>query len=1214
MSQKFKSEVELQALNNATTDTDKFLVSDSGVVKYRTGNEVLSDLGITLNTASKLQHQVKAGVAINKGQAVYVASSDGTNMIVGLASNASEATSSKTMGLLDATVAINGFANVVTEGLLDGLNTVGANAGDPVWLGTGGNLIYGLLNKPYAPAHLVFIGIVTRVNANNGEIFVKVQNGFELNEIHDVDLKTTTPVNGHVLGFDGTLWVNKTIAGWLGYTPWNPGNDGSGSGLDADLLDGYHASAFQLALTNPVTGTGTLNYVSKFTSGTTLGNSLIYDNGTNVGIGTSSPSQRLDVNGNLSIGDGTNSDQNILIRYGSSSGAYGAVRFSQSGTNNSTIHAFSTAWQGGTIYNSSTGAININGSSGVTFGAWNNIDAAFNTGGAFYFKNNVGIGTTTPTAKLHVTDTNKVFDGYGNINVFTSNSAATNTGGSIAFGGENTTTGTTPYVFAKIQGIKDVSASSWDGALLFGTTQSNSAVTEKMRITSTGNVGIGTTSPSEKLHISGNTLVTGTLEVDTVNNGVGDFLTRTAGGIVTRRTAAEVRSDIGAQAALTNPVTGTGTLNFVSKFTSTGSTLGNSQIFDNGTSVGIGTSGPLNKVDIVSSNNDSFGAITVRPSNQTQTLSLGWQGVSASLNFIVNAGASERMRITSVGNTGINTSIPETRLQIEDITKVLTNNVAGVAQGTLSLVSTDAQAANIGASLVFGGNYIDSNSTRIAYAAITGRKSNGTTSNADGYLSFLTWRTSGLTEAMRITSAGNVGIGTNSAGTRLYVDYTTNGSDGIVSRNLSAGTSAFGYVGAFNNLTNGIDLRSYSSTHASFPSTSVIQSSSGQTGGTIITQSGANPIRFNTNASERMRILGTGEVGIGTTTPSFPLSFGTGLGNKIALYDASSGNGYGFGVQPSLLQMFSNAVGDDITFGYGNSASMVRNVTFKGTGNVGIGTTAPVDKLDVNGSIRFRANTPSFTGAIDSGVLDFVPTSIFPTDPQIRLAAIGTATVGSSICFITGLSTTVAERMRITSSGFVGIGTTAPTYRLQVSDTIASVTAFGNFAALQSIGGTGYRWSLNNDSTFRLQYTTNGFSTITTPLFVTSNGALGVGVTPTNTAGRLEAANDIVAFSSSDKRWKTNIKNIDSPLEKISQINGVEFDWIEDEPVHGNKGHDIGVIAQEIEKILPDAVQTRESGMKAVKYEKVIPLLIEAVKEQQKQIEELKQLLNGFTK
>ena len=225
MSQKIKTSVEIDGslsasqIANATTDTDKFLVSDNGTVKYRTGAEMLSDLGVSQGIASRIQHQVKAGVAINKGQAVYVTSADGTNMIVGLASNASESTSSKTMGLLNATVSTNGFADVITEGLLSGLDTSTAVVGNPVWLGTGGNLIYGLANKPYAPEHLVFIGIVTRVNANNGEIFVKVQNGFELEELHNVDLQTTTPINGHLLGYNGTLWVNKTIAGWLGYTP-----------------------------------------------------------------------------------------------------------------------------------------------------------------------------------------------------------------------------------------------------------------------------------------------------------------------------------------------------------------------------------------------------------------------------------------------------------------------------------------------------------------------------------------------------------------------------------------------------------------------------------------------------------------------------------------------------------------------------------------------------------------------------------------------------------------------------------------------------------------------------------------------------------------------------------------------------------------------------------------------------------------------------------
>ena len=162
---------------------------------------------------STIKHKVKLGLAISKGQAVYVSSADGTNMIVSKASNTSEATSSKTMGLLETGGVTNAQVNVVAEGLLAGLNTSTAVIGDPVWLGTNGDLIYGLTNKPYAPAHLVFIGVVTRVNSSNGEIFVKVQNGFELREIHDVDLITNIPTNNQLLAYNSTtqLWANKSV-------------------------------------------------------------------------------------------------------------------------------------------------------------------------------------------------------------------------------------------------------------------------------------------------------------------------------------------------------------------------------------------------------------------------------------------------------------------------------------------------------------------------------------------------------------------------------------------------------------------------------------------------------------------------------------------------------------------------------------------------------------------------------------------------------------------------------------------------------------------------------------------------------------------------------------------------------------------------------------------------------------------------------------------
>ena len=161
---------------------------------------------------STLKHEVKAGEAMTKGQAVYVSSADGTNMIVSKASNATEATSSKTMGLIAQTLANNGKGFVITEGLLAGLNTASATAGDPVWLGTGGDLIYGLINKPVAPAHLVFIGIVTRANISNGEIFIRVQNGFELQELHNVAI--TSIADNNLLQYDSatSLWKNESLS------------------------------------------------------------------------------------------------------------------------------------------------------------------------------------------------------------------------------------------------------------------------------------------------------------------------------------------------------------------------------------------------------------------------------------------------------------------------------------------------------------------------------------------------------------------------------------------------------------------------------------------------------------------------------------------------------------------------------------------------------------------------------------------------------------------------------------------------------------------------------------------------------------------------------------------------------------------------------------------------------------------------------------------
>jgi hypothetical protein len=118
--------------------------------------------------------------------------------------------------------------------------------------------------------------------------------------------------------------------------------------------------------------------------------------------------------------------------------------------------------------------------------------------------------------------------------------------------------------------------------------------------------------------------------------------------------------------------------------------------------------------------------------------------------------------------------------------------------------------------------------------------------------------------------------------------------------------------------------------------------------------------------------------------------------------------------------------------------------------------------------------------------------------------------------------------------------------------------------------------------------------------------SLGIGMAASETAGRIDATNDVVAFSTSDIRFKENIVPIENALDKISKISGNTYDWKEENKIeHGYEGNDVGVIAQEIEAVLPQLVQTRENGFKAVKYDKLVALLIEGIKEQQTQIHSL---------
>ena len=143
--------------------------------------------------------------------------------------------------------------------------------------------------------------------------------------------------------------------------------------------------------------------------------------------------------------------------------------------------------------------------------------------------------------------------------------------------------------------------------------------------------------------------------------------------------------------------------------------------------------------------------------------------------------------------------------------------------------------------------------------------------------------------------------------------------------------------------------------------------------------------------------------------------------------------------------------------------------------------------------------------------------------------------------------------------------------------------------------------------------------------FSTVNTAFDSGVTKMSLdhLGNLNVSGNVTASNVSDRNLKENISNIKKPLWKVNQINGVTFDWSEAEisrrgGIDGYfvRKHDVGVIAQEIEEILPEAVATRENGYKAVRYELLIPLLIESIKELSDKLQvvedKLDNLINGL--
>jgi nitrogen fixation protein len=259
------------------------------------GGSVILKNGVDL--VARIVNKVSPNTTLTKAayQAVRVSGAQGQRLAVAFAQANNDNNSADTIGLVIETIATNQEGFIMTVGQVEGINTTGLLQGE-TW--ADGDVLYlsptvagALTNiKPTgATGHIVIIGYVEYAHSNNGKIYVKVMNGWELDELHNVYISSVANNQGLFYESSSSLWKNKSISTVIGYTPEQPLTFNSPLSRSTNTVsipaasssaNGYLSStdwstfnAKQNALTNPVTGTGTTNELAYF-SGTSAISSL----------------------------------------------------------------------------------------------------------------------------------------------------------------------------------------------------------------------------------------------------------------------------------------------------------------------------------------------------------------------------------------------------------------------------------------------------------------------------------------------------------------------------------------------------------------------------------------------------------------------------------------------------------------------------------------------------------------------------------------------------------------------------------------------------------------------------------------------------------------------------------------------------------------------------------------------------------------------------
>jgi hypothetical protein len=222
--------------NSPITSSGTIAVTGAGdTTQYIAGDGSLVAFPIT-GQAGTLVREVRnvTGATLTKGTVVYINGASGNRPTVAKALATSDPTSAQTFGLIQADIPNNSNGYLVAFGDLDGLNTSAFAEGSQLYLSSTTAGAY-TTTKQYAPNHLVYIGVVTRQHVNQGRIEVRIQNGYEMDELHDVAAQNPSNNDGLFYNTTNSLWENKSIPTALGFTPVTNARTLTINGVTQDL-------------------------------------------------------------------------------------------------------------------------------------------------------------------------------------------------------------------------------------------------------------------------------------------------------------------------------------------------------------------------------------------------------------------------------------------------------------------------------------------------------------------------------------------------------------------------------------------------------------------------------------------------------------------------------------------------------------------------------------------------------------------------------------------------------------------------------------------------------------------------------------------------------------------------------------------------------------------------------------------------------------------